>query len=154
MKVVRSAVRTDTASRHAAAQDALHHIRERVREAHRAQFDDLLHEAQATHRMRDERGFHTDTLAIGVARRAVLAAGERAAAVTAVPPHQSAMASATVSMLRYLGAIGGTVILSFAMAPGVASPALALWAFGAALVLSALLGLMLPAAAGEPHRLR
>jgi len=77
-----------------------------------------------------------------------------AAAVTAVPPHQSAMASATVSMLRYLGAIGGTVILSIAMSPGMARPALALWSFVAALVLSALLGLMLPAHAGEPLRSR
>jgi len=72
-----------------------------------------------------------------------------AAAVTAVPPHQSAMASATVSMLRYLGAIGGTVILSVAMSPGQPRPALALWSFVTALVLSALLGLVLPAHAGE-----
>jgi MFS family permease len=77
-----------------------------------------------------------------------------AAAVTAVPAHQSAMASATVSMLRYLGAIGGTVILSFALSPGVASAAVALWSFVAALVVSALLGLMLPARASEPQRLR
>ena len=77
VKVVRTAVHTDTTSRQAAAHDALHGIRERVPAAHRAQFDDLLREAQATYRMRDERGFHTDTLAIGVARRAVLAAGER-----------------------------------------------------------------------------
>ena len=75
-------------------------------------------------------------------------------AVTAVPPHQSAMASATVSMLRYLGAIGGTVILSFAMSPGQARPALALWSFVTALVLSALLGLVLPAHAGEQLRSR
>ena len=77
-----------------------------------------------------------------------------AAAVTAVPAHQSAMASATVSMLRYLGAIGGTVVISVAMSPGVASPAVALWSFVAALVLSAALGLLLPRGAGEPHRLR
>ena len=77
VKVIRTAVTADAASRQAAAEDALQHIRARVPEAHRAQFDDLLREAQATYRMRDERGFHTDTLAIGVARRAVLAAGER-----------------------------------------------------------------------------
>ena len=75
-----------------------------------------------------------------------------AAAITAVPAHQSAMASATVSMLRYLGAIGGTVILSLAMAPGAARPALALWSFVAALVVSALLGLMLPPLAGDQRR--
>ena len=77
VKILRSAVATDTASRQAAAEDALQKIRARVPEAHRAQFDDLLREAQTTYRMRDERGFHTDTLAIGVARRAVVAAGER-----------------------------------------------------------------------------
>ena len=77
-----------------------------------------------------------------------------AAAITAVPAHQSAMASATVSMLRYLGAIGGTVILSLAMAPGAARPALALWSFVAALVVSALLGLMLPPLAGSARERR
>ena len=77
VKIIRTAVTTDAASRQAAAEDALQKIRARVPEAHRAQFDDLLREAQATYRMRDERGFHTDTLAIGVTRRAVLAAGER-----------------------------------------------------------------------------
>ena len=46
-----------------------------------------------------------------------------ASAITAVPAHQSAMASATVSMLRYLGAIGGTVILSLAMSGGRAEAA-------------------------------
>jgi EmrB/QacA subfamily drug resistance transporter len=79
-----------------------------------------------------------------------------ASAVTAVPAHQSAMASATVSMLRYVGAIGGTVILSFAMSGGQAEsrPAVALWAFVAALLLSALLGLALPPLPDERPRSR
>lgn len=77
-----------------------------------------------------------------------------AAAITAVPQHQSAMASATVSMLRYMGAIGGTVILSVAMAPGHPRPAFALWSFVASLVVSALLGLILPPLAGERLRQR
>jgi len=77
VKIIRSAVTADSASRQAAAEDALQKIRARVPEAHRAQFEDLLREAQDTYRMRDERGFHTDTLAIGVVRRAVLGAGER-----------------------------------------------------------------------------
>jgi MFS family permease len=79
-----------------------------------------------------------------------------AAAITAVPAHQSAMASATVSMLRYLGAIGGTVILSIAMSggPAGARPAVALWAFVAALVVSALLGLVMPPLPGERPRAR
>jgi pyruvate,water dikinase len=44
---------------------------------HRAQFDALLAEAQFTYRIRDERVFHGDALATGLARRAILAAGER-----------------------------------------------------------------------------
>jgi len=70
-----------------------------------------------------------------------------ASAISAVPAHQSAMASATVSMLRYLGAIGGTVILSLALAGGpggAARPDLALWMFAGALVASVALGLALP----------
>jgi rifampicin phosphotransferase len=77
LKVIRTAVTSDPVSRQAAAQDALQTIRARVPAAHREQFDDLLREAQTTYRMRDERGFHTDTLATGVARRAVLVAGAR-----------------------------------------------------------------------------
>ena len=73
-----------------------------------------------------------------------------ASAISAVPAHQSAMASATVSMLRYLGAIGGTVILSLALSGRQgANPALALWMFAAALVVSVALGLVLPPLPGE-----
>jgi MFS family permease len=70
-----------------------------------------------------------------------------ASAISAVPQAQSAMASATVSMLRYLGAIAGTVILGFAFAAGAdggASHHVALWIFVAALVVSVALGLILP----------
>jgi MFS family permease len=70
-----------------------------------------------------------------------------ASAISAVPQAQSAMASATVSMLRYLGAIAGTVILGFAFAAGAdgdASHHVALWIFVAALAVSVALGLLLP----------
>jgi MFS family permease len=75
-----------------------------------------------------------------------------ASAISAVPQHQSAIASATVSMLRYLGAIGGTVILGFALAGGAEVAArhqLALWIFVAALLVSVVLGLVLPPLPGE-----
>jgi hypothetical protein len=74
-----------------------------------------------------------------------------ASAIGAVPADQSAMASATVSMLRYLGAIGGTVILSVALAggPDGASPAFALWMFAGALMVSVALGLALPPLPGR-----
>ena len=77
LKVIRAAVGgEDTRKREAAAQ-ALVRIRERVPEAHREQFDQLLAEAQYVYRVRDERGFYGDLLASGLARRAILAAGER-----------------------------------------------------------------------------
>jgi MFS family permease len=75
-----------------------------------------------------------------------------ASAISAVPQEQSAVASATVSMLRYLGAIGGTVILSVALGGG--SSQFALWAFVVTLVVSVALGLMLPPLPGEGLRRR
>jgi pyruvate,water dikinase len=77
VKILRTAVTTDGAGRRAAAAEALAKVRARVPQEHRAEFEDLLNEAQASYRIRDERGFHTDALATGVARRALLAAGER-----------------------------------------------------------------------------
>jgi len=77
-----------------------------------------------------------------------------ASAISAVPQEQSGMASATVSMLRYFGAIAGTLILSFAFAPGADGAErqhLALWAFVAALVVSAVLGVILPPLPGQRY---
>ena len=74
-----------------------------------------------------------------------------ASAISAVAQHESATASATVSMLRYLAAIIGTVILSFAFAGGAQGQErhhLALWIFVGALGVSALLGLLLPSLPG------
>jgi hypothetical protein len=57
-------------------------------------------------------------------------------------------------MLRYLGAIAGTVILSVALAGGEAGARqhLALWAFVVALLISVALGLVLPPLPGEGMR--
>jgi MFS family permease len=77
-----------------------------------------------------------------------------ASAISAVPQEQSAIASATISMLRYLGAIAGTLILSLALAPGADGAArqhLALWAFVGALVVSAVLGVILPPLPGQRY---
>ena len=77
-----------------------------------------------------------------------------ASAISAVPQEQSGIASATVSMLRYFGAIAGSLILSLAFAPGAEGAArqhLALWAFVAALIVSAVLGLMLPPLPGQRY---
>jgi MFS family permease len=77
-----------------------------------------------------------------------------AAAISAVQQEQSGIASATISMLRYFGAIAGTLILSLAFAPGADGAArqhAALWAFVAALVASAVLGLALAPLPGQRY---
>jgi rifampicin phosphotransferase len=55
-------------------------VRESVPEEHRGEFDELLGEARALYRLRDERGVFSDIWASGIMRRAALAAGRRAAA--------------------------------------------------------------------------
>ena len=77
VKVLRTTVSGDAAGRHASAEQKLASVRARVPAAHRDEFDALFEEARATYRIRDERVFHSDALAIGIARRAILAAGER-----------------------------------------------------------------------------
>jgi rifampicin phosphotransferase len=54
-----------------------HDLRMRVPEEHRETFNALLHEARLTYRLRDERGYLNDAWSTGIARRAILAAGER-----------------------------------------------------------------------------
>ena len=77
MKVIRASVNNEDATRRAAATQALARIRDRVPEQHREHFDALLAEAQHVYRVRDERVFHGDMMASGIARRAILAAGDR-----------------------------------------------------------------------------
>jgi pyruvate,water dikinase len=79
VKILRTAVGGDESGRRAAAVQKLADIRARVPEDRRAEFDDLLSEARHAYRIRDERVFHGDAMAVGVARRAILAAGERLA---------------------------------------------------------------------------
>ena len=77
-----------------------------------------------------------------------------ASAITAVPQAQSAIASAMLSMMRYFGAIAGTLILSLAFGSGetaVARQHLALWIFVASLLVSAVLGAMLPPMPGQRY---
>ena len=77
LKIIRAAVAGDDTARRMAAERALGTVRARVPEQHRQQFESLLAEAQHTYRLRDERVFYGDAMAVGVARRAILAAGER-----------------------------------------------------------------------------
>lgn len=55
-------------------------VRERVPERERGRFDELLAEARHTYRLRDERSIYSSVWALGLMRRAVLAAGGRLAA--------------------------------------------------------------------------
>ena len=55
-------------------------VRDAVPEPHRAEFDALLAEARAVYRVRDERCYLSDAFAVGIARRALLSAGDRLAA--------------------------------------------------------------------------
>jgi pyruvate,water dikinase len=77
VKVMRASLDGEDENRLEAAARARAKIRDRVPAAHHAKFDELLAEAQLVYRVREERVFHGDMLAVGVARRAILAAGQR-----------------------------------------------------------------------------
>jgi phosphohistidine swiveling domain-containing protein len=62
------------------ATDETQRVRERVPTNERARFDELLAEARHTYRLRDERSVYSSVWAMGLMRRAILAAGERLAA--------------------------------------------------------------------------
>jgi pyruvate,water dikinase len=55
-------------------------LREAIPAPHRANFDALFNEARDLYRLRDERGMFSDAWALGLARRAIVAAGKRVAA--------------------------------------------------------------------------
>jgi pyruvate,water dikinase len=77
MNVIRASVSGEDTVRRTEAAQVLARIRERVPAAHHAEFDALLAEARSVYRVRDERVFHGDMMASGIARRAILAAGDR-----------------------------------------------------------------------------
>ncbi|HLY36099.1 MAG TPA: PEP-utilizing enzyme, partial [Candidatus Limnocylindria bacterium] len=60
-------------------EDQIAGIRAKVPPEHQEEFDELLDEARTMYRIRDERGVFSDIWASGIMRRAVLAAGRRAA---------------------------------------------------------------------------
>ena len=71
----------------------------------------------------------------------------QAAGLSAVVGEKSGLASATMSMVRYLGSIAGTVVLGYSLAAGPDAASrqhVALWIFVGAFLASALLGLVLP----------
>jgi phosphohistidine swiveling domain-containing protein len=78
-------------------------VRERVPASERGRFDELLAEARHTYRLRDERSIYSSVWAMGLMRRAILAAGERLAAQRRIeqPAHLvDATYDQILSMLR------------------------------------------------------
>jgi MFS family permease len=76
----------------------------------------------------------------------------QAAGLTAVAGEKSGRAAATMSTVRYLGSIAGTVVLGYSLAGGAGAASrqhVALWIFVGAFLMSAILGLMLPQLGGQ-----
>jgi phosphohistidine swiveling domain-containing protein len=76
------AIRAAVAGKESEASDLrqrIDDVRGQVPEEQRAAFDELLEEARAVYRIRDERGVFSDIWASGILRRAVLAGGRRLA---------------------------------------------------------------------------
>lgn len=82
-------------------------IREQVPALHQAEFDDLLAEARLMYRIRDERGVYSDIWASGIARRAVLAGGRRAARVGSVAEPEHFVDAGFEEMISLLSGTGG-----------------------------------------------
>lgn len=80
VEAIRSAVGRGGRDTPAEQEQDTRRIRERVPASERARFDELLAEARHTYRLRDERSIYSDVWALGLMRRAILAAGARLAA--------------------------------------------------------------------------
>jgi phosphohistidine swiveling domain-containing protein len=82
-------------------------IRDQIPAEHRDEFDDLLAEARLMYRIRDERGVYSDIWASGIARRAVLAGGRRAARAGRVSDAEHFVDAAFDEMVDILSGAGG-----------------------------------------------
>ena len=106
-KILRTAVTSDETARQAEAEQAVARVRDRVPAPHRAEFDALLAEARHTYRIRDERVFHGDALAMGLMRRAILAAGRRLQARGAVHQPEDLVDATAAEMQALVEQRGG-----------------------------------------------
>ena len=82
---------TTAADPRRAANEAAARVRQQVPEAARATFDELLAEARLTYRLRDERHLYGIMPTFGITRRALLEAGRRLRARTALPDEELAI---------------------------------------------------------------
>ena len=81
-------------------------IREQVPAEHRDEYDELLDEARALYRLRDERGLYSDVVAIGLLRRAMLEIGRRAQARGSIDDAVHILDATTEEALSVLGGEG------------------------------------------------
>jgi pyruvate,water dikinase len=108
--VLLRAVRIAAAGRDAEGSDVdelIAGVRDKVPDEHRSEFDELLGEARATYRVRDERGVFSDIWASGLMRRAVLAAGRRLAASGRIGEAEHLIDASVDEMCSLLSGAGG-----------------------------------------------
>jgi pyruvate,water dikinase len=89
------------------AEQATAAVRDKVPGVHKNQFDELLGEARLINRLRDERGMYSDAWATGLARRAILAAGERVAESGRLDAPELLIDAKLDEMLKLLRGDGG-----------------------------------------------
>ncbi len=77
VKIIRAAVAPAPRMASGDPTAAIAALRAKVPAPHQDEFDALLEEARLTYRVRDERNFCSDSLGVGLARRAILEAGAR-----------------------------------------------------------------------------
>jgi pyruvate,water dikinase len=82
-------------------------LRERVPAAHRARFDELLKDARAVYRLREERDHYNDGWSTGLMRRAVLEAGRRACQAGRIDAAELMVDAGRDEMLALLRSQGG-----------------------------------------------
>lgn len=102
IQAIRSAVDgVESAARQDEVEQATAEVHDAVPAAHRNEFDALLAEARSVYRLRDERGVFCDLWAYGLARRAILVAGERLVAAGRIA-HPTHLAEAGYEEIRAL----------------------------------------------------
>ena len=77
-------------------------LRRQLTDEQRVIFDDLLADARAVYRLRDERGLYSDVTAIGLLRLAMLEAGRRLVATGAITDAELALDSTLDELMAFL----------------------------------------------------
>lgn len=83
-------------------------VREQVPAENREEFDELIDEARALYRLRDERGLFSDIVAIGLLRRAMLEIGRRAQERGTIDDSAHILEATTVEAALLLSGAGPT----------------------------------------------